>query len=110
VTAKDDGGFAVRYYDKEWKINTKWPHIISTEVTPDVVIIADASSKQKGKRYEADEDKSETRQLEISAQIYAELLGQVLFGNWTDNPGNITHQEVVAHIFILLTRRRSQST
>jgi len=41
VTATNDGGFAVRYYDKEWRTNTKWPHIISTEVTPYVVIITD---------------------------------------------------------------------
>ena len=100
--AKDDGVFLVQYYDKEQKINTKCPHIMSTEVTPYVVIITDAQSKRKGKRYEADEDKSETTQLEISAQIYAELLGQTLFGNWTDNPGKITHQEVASHIVISL--------
>ena len=94
MIAKDDGGFAVRYYNKNWKSNMKWPHIISTEVNPYVVIFIDVQSKRKGKRYEEDEDKSETKQREISAQIYAELLGQTLFGNWVDNPGSITHQEV----------------
>jgi hypothetical protein len=41
-----------------------------------------------------DGKKNVSRQCKIAAQIFAELLGQTLFDNWTDEPGSITHQEV----------------
>ena len=49
MIAKDDGGFAVQYHDKIWKSNMKWPHIISTEVTPYVVSSLTYSQNGKGK-------------------------------------------------------------
>lgn len=74
------------------------------------MIFVDEQSKRKGKRYEVDEDKSETRQLEISAQIiYSELLGQILFGNWIDNPGKIAHQRGYCSHHYLTDFRNSQS-
>ena len=49
VTAENDGGFTVGYHNGlTWAFNSKWPHAISTEVNP-CVIIADKSRSGKGR-------------------------------------------------------------
>lgn len=97
VTAKVDGGIFLEYFYadpvtdvRKWVWNKYWAPVVSIEacVQDD---LTHQQSKRKGKVPKNNEDKLRT----VSAQIFAELLGQALYGDWTANPAVITHQEAI---------------